>query len=337
MRAAWVRPVACGAVCVLAAVVAILTLLPLSPSNAWWVRAWDFPRVHLLVAAVAVLLAAPLAARPLRGPVALAMIAAAAYQALWAVRYTPLVPPEVALVPGGGATFVALNVLQSNEDKARIRAYLEAADPDVLLLMETDAAWSGALAPFLDRYPHRAERIASDHYGMIVATRLPASRIEVRETRGDGDREAPIAVAVVDLDGVPVVFTGLHPFPPVPQTSRAERDRQTAISARLARGDGVPAVAMGDFNDVAWSRNAQLFRAAGGYLDPRVGRGVMASFHASSWFLRFPIDQGLVTEGITVHGYTLGPDVGSDHLPVEMRLSARGEGRNDGGAAALSR
>lgn len=306
---------------VLGAAAVLVTLLPLSPSNAWWVRMWEFPRLHVAVAGVAVLIAAPFVLRPLRAPLIVAMLAVAGYQASWVVRYTPLVAPDVPIEDGPGATFVALNVLQSNEGKARVADYLDGLDADLVLLIETDAAWAAALDPVLDRYPHRAERIADDNYGMIVATRLDARRIELVETHGGDHPTAPIAVAVLEVDGHPLVFTGLHPYPPIPRFSQADRDRQIAIAARMARIGDSPAVAMGDFNDVAWSRSSQHFREVGGYLDPRVGRGVMASFDTASRLMRFPIDQGLVTEGVTVRAYEMGPDVGSDHFPVVMSLS----------------
>ena len=306
-----------------AACVAVATLLPLSASNAWWVRMWEFPRLHLLVLALAVLVLLRFVWRPLRAATFLAMIATVLWQGWWAWPYAPWAAEQVEVTDGdGGAVLLALNVLQGNDDTAAVRDYLDRVDADLVLLMETDRRWAEALEPVLSRYPTRAERIADDHYGMILATRLPAARAELVDLGYESaPHPAPIAVAELEIDGRPIVFTGLHPFPPVPQSSRAERDRQTAIAARLARIDGVPAVAMGDFNDVAWSRSSQLFRDHGDYLDPRAGRGILASFSARSRILRVPIDQGLVTDGIEVQAFEIGPDVGSDHFPILLRVS----------------
>lgn len=296
----------------------IVTLIPLSSSSAWWVRMWEFPRLHVLAAMlVAFVLAAwGLRAGP-RGWILLAALIVAGVQSFWVWRYMPWTAEDVAIAPGEGVQMVALNVLQGNDDHARVAAWLEAADPDVLLLMETDATWAAALAPVLDGYAHRVERIADDNYGMILASRLPMEG----EMRYPSRDDEPAAVATIEGPSGPFTFVGLHPHPPIPMTSAEARDRQIAMAARLGQGRDMPVVAMGDFNDVAWSRAAQRYRDLGGFLDPRKGRGIKASFDASSWWLRFPIDQALVTEGVAVHSFSIGPDVGSDHFPILMEAS----------------
>lgn len=50
---------------VLAALVAAVTLLPLSPSRRWWVRIWDFPRLHIAGTCALLLPLALLLERPL--------------------------------------------------------------------------------------------------------------------------------------------------------------------------------------------------------------------------------------------------------------------------------
>lgn len=309
-------------VAVLAAVAVAVTAAPLLTSDAWWIRMWEFPRLHVLVAAIAIAL---LGVVTLRGPVRLAalatMVAVAVWQGQWVWPYAPWAAADVALRPAGDdapALAIALNVRMDNADHVRIRDYLVARDPDLLLLMETDAAWAAALASVLDRYHTRVERIADDHYGMILVTRLPTRTARIGTLPGD---ETPIALAELDGPGGRFLFAGLHPRPPVPGTATRDRDDQMAAAAGLARAHPIPALAMGDFNDVGWSRAAQRFRDVGGYLDPRIGRGLMPSFDAESWLLRFPIDQGLVTDGIVLHDFALGPHVGSDHFPIEMTFS----------------
>ena len=85
---------------------------------------------------------------------------------------------------------------------------------------------------------------------------------------------------------------------------------------------------MGDFNEAAWSRGANEFKRVGGYVDPRIGRGLYASFHAKHPMIRCPIDQFYATEEVAVVSIELGPRVGSDHLPLIARDPRRaGAGR----------
>ena len=51
----------------------------------------------------------------------------------------------------------------------------------------------------------------------------------------------------------------------------SDRD-DVRLAARFAAKSGVPLIAMGDFNDAAWSDTSQRFKHVGGYIDPRIGR-----------------------------------------------------------------
>ena len=73
---------------------------------------------------------------------------------------------------------------------------------------------------------------------------------------------------------------------------------------------------MGDFNDAAWSDTSQRFKHVGGHLDPRIGRGLYASFNANHLLIRCPIDQIFVTEDIAMVAFGRGPRIGSDHFPM---------------------
>ena len=316
-----IRRVLGGAVLLLAAGVAAVTLLPFSTSTAWWVRMWDFPRLHVLVAALLLLPLAWMALpRGVRGWTLLVLVAAGAWQASWVWRYAPFAPETVEIVEGEGVRIVALNVLQTNEGHAEIRDWLREVDPDVVLLMETDAVWAEALEPVLSGYDLRAERIADDFYGMIFASRLPGEAELVYPSRDD----EPALVARLEAPEGAFGVVGLHPHPPTPSSSSEDRDRQIELAAELGQDLDLPLAAVGDFNDVVWTRASIRYRDLGGFRDPREGRGLAASFDAQSWWLRFPIDQALVTEGFDVHRFEVGRDVGSDHFPLILELSLTG-------------
>jgi endonuclease/exonuclease/phosphatase (EEP) superfamily protein YafD len=113
---------------------------------------------------------------------------------------------------------------------------------------------------------------------------------------------------------------GLHPQPPIPGQDTEERDAQIAYAARFARRSGVPIVTMGDFNEAAWSDRAQHFKRVGGFVDPRVGRGLFASFNANHPLIRCPIDQIYVSAEIAMVSIALLPPFGSDHLALLARI-----------------
>ncbi len=315
---------------VLTAGIAAVTLLPLWHSKRWWVRMWDFPRLQIAAATL------PTAALALAGPGSGWLIGVLAlclvYQA-WRIRpYTPLVRTEMRFAEGAkdtrDVTLMAANVLMENAAHGRIADLIDEVDPDVLFLMETDAGWIADLEPVLARYSTVVREPRDDHYGLVFATRLKAG--VAKTLRLSVDDTLSVYAEMTAPDGKTAFrFVGLHPRPPVPGENTDERDAQVLYAARFAGGSGKPVVTMGDFNDVAWSDTSQRFKRVGGYLDPRIGRGLYASFKATSWVLRCPIDQIFVTPDVAIAALRRGPHVGSDHFPMiaTVRLDAEAAAR----------
>lgn len=308
----------------LAVLIVGVTLLPMWDTTAWWVRAMDFPRVQIASVCGLVLVAALFLPGPTRMVLPVMMIVAGGYQ-LWRIApYTPLYGVEMKLAPHGEheVRVLASNVLMENRRHELLIDAIDAFDPDVLLLMEVDETWNDAMQPVLERYTTVVREPRSDHYGMIFATRLEAD--EARMVRLTTDETPSVFSQLKGPDGTTFRFVGLHPRPPVPGEDTDERDAQIYYAARFAAKSGVPLIAMGDFNDVAWSDTSQSFRHVGRYLDPRIGRGFFSSFHATKPYMRFPIDHFFATEDIAVVSIQRLGFVGSDHFPMAatIRLDA---------------
>ena len=153
---------------------------------------------------------------------------------------------------------------------------------------------------------------------MIFATRLTANKAEPVYLVDDATPS--VFAELEDAKGRVIRFVGLHPRPPVPGNDTEERDAQILNAARFAHKSNVPLVAMGDFNDAAWSDTAHLFKSVGEYLDPRVGRGFFASFDARSKLLRAPIDHFYLTREVAVLSFERGNFFGSDHFPIIAKI-----------------
>lgn len=303
-------------------IVVAATFLPLIPTNAWWVRALDIPRAQIAVLVVLVMMSALLLPDAIRTPALVALAIALVYQAWKIYPYTPISSKEVEMAdtpdPTRDVSFLAANVLMENSDHARLRGLIEETSPDVLLLMETDQTWIDAMEPVLAGYSTVVRVPLDNHYGMLFATRLEA--VKAKSVRLTPERTPTLFAELKDHDGGMFRFVGLHPRPPVPGQDTETRDAQILYAARFARKTDMPLVAMGDFNVAAWSQTAQLFKRAGGYLDPRIGRGLYSSFDATHPVLRCPIDQIHITADVALVDFHRGPNVGSDHFPMIARL-----------------
>lgn len=305
-------------VLVLAALAATGTALSLVSSYRWYIRMWDFPRVGLIVLAIiALALAIPVLTGWLRVAIVVLMAVVIGWQGFRIYPYTPIARTEVAqavISKENCVTTFSFNVLQTNRDYARTLALIDREDPDVILLLETDENWEAALKPVIDRYPHKSAAPLGNLYGLIFLSRLPVEDAEITWLI---DNETPSVFATLSTAaGAKFRYIGLHPRPPQPGENTEKRDAEIAIAARHAKETHLPVLATGDFNDVAWSRTSQMFKRIGGYLDPRIGRGLYSTFPANLPGLRWPLDHLFISPDFTLVDMKVLENVGSDHLPV---------------------
>jgi len=306
----------------LTALAAFTTLAPLSESHEWWIRGWDFPRLHIAIGAGLTAIMGIFVMRPSVAFATALLISCCIYQSYRIFPYTQWATAEIAVkadVPTREhVSIISSNVLMGNQDHAAVAAMIEREQPDLLFLMETDQVWEDALSAQLSDFETVISYPLDNHYGLIFATNLYVHSAEVKFLTDD---ETPSILA--DLEGPTgqFFFVGLHPRPPVPGQDTEDRDAQIRRAALLADRETHPVVAMGDFNDVAWSRTSEKFKEYGQFNDPRIGRGLLPSFDANSWWMRFPIDQLYLTDGLDLISFGRLDAIGSDHFPMKAVVS----------------
>lgn len=250
--------------------------------------------------------------------------AALVFGALAAVETATLAPyllPRPAPAVGAERTLriATVNVNTANPHAARVRAFVERADPDVLLLVETDDRWLADLAPLAGRYPHRIVHPRADNFGIALFSRLPCPTCRVVALGGEG--LPSVAGELLLSGGRTLTLVGTHPLPPVGGRGTAARDRQLADVARYLAAREGPRVLAGDLNATPWSAPFRELVERTGLRDAARGHGLRPTWPARPWWLRIPIDHVLVSPELEVVGREVGPDVGSDHLPVVVEVA----------------
>ena len=322
------------ALSVLAVVFVVAAALPFVRRPYWWVRMFDFPRAQIAAGALVVLALFGVVnvgiaeAGWLEWVLGAALAAAAAYEVYRMVPYTPLAGVQTAdaedPAEGRSLRLVISNVLMTNRDGARWLDVVRAEDPDLVVAVETDAWWAKVGGELRDRLPNVVELPQDDTYGMCLYTRLDVEDVEVRHLVEDEVPSLWVTAVLPAGDRVRLVF--LHPRPPRPDLGQDStlRDAELVLAAEDIAGFDEPVVVAGDLNDVAWSYTTSLFQKKADLLDPRIGRGLFATFHAQHWWLRYPLDHVFHSDDFALVDLKRLGDVGSDHFPIAIELALGG-------------
>jgi endonuclease/exonuclease/phosphatase (EEP) superfamily protein YafD len=296
-------------------VLGALTLLTLVDSLSVYLEALTFFRVQYAV----LLLVAGLFALAVRTPrVALAAIALAAVNVA-VVAPTWLSRETDAGSGSGSVTLLLLNLEDGNPRHADVARLIGETRPDVVGLVELTPVWAEGLEPALERFPHRQVNPQHGAYGIGVYSQLAFREATVERFPRDGP---PTVVARFELAGEPftLVLTHVH----TPFAGGIHREQFEALADARDGFDENLAIC-GDLNSVPWSSSFRHLAAAGDLKDSHRGHWLEGSWPSWGPFIRVPIDNCLVSPGVTVLERTHGEDVGSDHFPLLIRFAASAE------------
>lgn len=212
---------------------------------------------------------------------------------------------------------VSANLLRSNHEFGRFTDYIRATQPDFFLAMEVDEAWLGELKSLLEDYPYHVAQPGRGAFGIALFSRVPIEEHEIIESAIAG---VPMIRAALVFDEHSLSFVGVHPLPPI-KSGRAElRNGQLEEIAALTASLPKPTLLMGDLNVTSWSPHFRDLLAGAGLRDGRKGFGIQPTWPGLPWLLRIPIDHTLVSDDVEVVARRVGPDIGSDHRPVEIEF-----------------
>ena len=305
----------------------VATLLSLLPWSAWWVRDFEFPRVQIAAIASFVLLLYLWLydGKPFDIVFIVLLLGCIGFQVYRIFPYTPLaswqVLPSIQPAKQNRFSLLVTNLLMDNRNATGLLDTIYGANADIVLTVETDAWWVQQLEALQEDYPFSVLYPLDNTYGMALYSRLPLREAAVKFLIQD---DVPsIHTRFVLPGGVEAELRGLHPRPPSPteHDRSTERDAELLVLAKAVENSAHPIVIAGDLNDVAWSRTTRLFQRISGLLDPRMGRGIYATFHARYPLLRWPLDHVFHSSHWRLVEMKTLSYFGSDHLPVFVTLS----------------
>lgn len=268
-----------------------------------------------------------LAVLRLRRRAALAGLFGAWNLALIVPLYVSPAPPREMPADGISWRLIVANVYSGNPTPERVVEYLRAEQPDVVVVAELTPAWERRLGELSDLFPYSYVEPREGNFGIGLYSRMPLESPETLVLSGGN----MTIRARVSRSGHSLTVIGAHVFPPGGART-ALRDRQLLELAQASAATKGPLVLLGDLNTTSWSPGFTRCLRESGLRDSRCGFGVQPTWPAGRAVMRIPIDHCLVSDELWVSGRRVGPDVGSDHLPVCVDLSPT-VGRNSSSAA----
>lgn len=228
--------------------------------------------------------------------------------------------PVEAPPSSAGLKLLVVNIHLGNEDPSALLALIEHEAPDVVGVVELSPAMSAKLTSLDDRYPNAHREPRDDAFGIGVWWRAADGSVQQIASQPLG---FPSLRLTLTLDGSPLHIWLTHPVPPMSAQMHGWRAQQLRdLAARIAAEPGDHVLA-GDLNATPWSIAYRQLRTTTGMLDAGAGSLPRWTWHGGGtlgWLFAIPIDHALVTPGLVVSEYRIGPDVGSDHRPVIVRV-----------------
>lgn len=316
----------------LAGCLLVATFLPKIPKDHWWIRILDFPRLQIFGLTAIVfgfsLLLAISHATPVNLGVTVVLFGLLGYQFSIIYPYTFLASQQVLEAtrddPSQEVSVLIANVLMSNRQSQKLLELVSEYNPDILLLLEPDHWWEQQLRELETDYPHTLKYPLENSCGMLLYSTLELNNPHIRFLVQD---DVPSMHACVKLkSGATFDLHCMHPRPPRPFKTQDStwRDVELILLAKVLqkqRSSDIPVIVAGDLNDVGWSYTTRLFQTLSGLLDPRIGRGLYATFHAEYVFLRWPLDHLFHSDHFRLIRLKRLPYYGSDHFPIYVHLS----------------
>ena len=216
-------------------------------------------------------------------------------------------------------TILLANVLRSNGEHSKLTALLSREQPDLVFLQEVSEGWAKHVGGLPD-YPYRHVLPDAGSFGIAVLSRIPLTDVQTTDSPPFG---FPTIVASAVIGGDAVTFTTTHPMPPVGREGYNGRNVQLANVAEQVSMQSGPRILVGDLNTSMWGANYRKLVARTGLTNARRGFGVLPTWPTHIPIAYIPIDHCLVSEEFDVVDVRTGPNIGSDHLPLIVKLSLR--------------
>lgn len=211
---------------------------------------------------------------------------------------------------------------QHNDNYKSFDEIVSANKPDVIAIVEINQTWMDAISPTLKPYPFR--KFVNKGAGIALFSKYP---IVMTRIEPFGKSHHPRMVAELKVKNRSVNVIVAHPTTPKSSSGFEERNSEIKLLADEISVLNGPKILIADLNCGPWSSEFHKLLKIG-LIDSEQGFGPQPSWPARHGRVAkhlpippfVPIDHILVSKEFSVTSRQAGPPIGSDHLPVFVRL-----------------
>ncbi len=229
------------------------------------------------------------------------------------------VPFYLRLTPPPSNAPNELGVLQfnvwgpKNEKHAEVLSLVKDKNPDIIGVTEITQTWVDVLSKGLPDYKYRV--IEKRYGGVALFSKIPLSNAHVIYY---GEIKRPRIEADIKIGDRKVAIIFAHPV--IPKGKFENRNGELAEIGSSASNKRKSVIIFGDLNCSPWSYYFWQLLKSADLQDTEDGFGFNPTWSTQFLFPYIPIDHCLVSQSFSTLQRTVGPDIGSDHLPVYVKL-----------------
>jgi endonuclease/exonuclease/phosphatase (EEP) superfamily protein YafD len=228
----------------------------------------------------------------------------------------PLIMPASSPKTDAHLVVMAANIWGAhNQQYAKLVDLVHAKGPDVICLEEVTPKWMSELKKRLNDYPYSFDEGISG--GAAIFSRLPISQTwsaEGKKAKRYGVR------GELEVGGTKLLLIATHPASPYSRQNWRRRNQEFIRLAHDVQSSSLPVIVAGDFNSTPWSWYFQNLLSKATLQDSELGKGLQPTWSTRMPLVLVPIDHCLYTSQFATIKRAVGPNVGSDHLPLIVEL-----------------
>lgn len=217
----------------------------------------------------------------------------------------------------GTLSILSINLLASNTNYSEVLKLIREKDPDVVILLELSPQWEEQMQILHSRFPFRQMYPQMNNFGIGVLGKIPMTFLMT-----DFESKFPPSILTdLQINGKQFQILATHPVPPVGQEMFELRNAQLKEIEELSKLQSANFIVAGDLNTSSYSKHFQELLEKGNLQDSRSGFGIASSWPTDIIIMRTTLDHFLLKGEMQVLERTTERNIGSDHLPIYLKIS----------------